>query len=719
MKPHVGLISQWYDPERGSAAQSGVIARSLLEQGHEVDVVTGFPNYPTGKIYDGYALKLYQRERLSGVRVHRGPLYPSHDANAARRSVNYLTFAVGATGVAVRHLAAVDVCLVHATPATAALPAMVLRLLRGTPYVVHVHDLWPDSVLSSGFLRGWQSRLAARVLHGYCDAMYRGAAAVAVTSPGMAAKIEGRGVPPEKIHFVPNWADEDVFRPTVVDPALRAELGLSAAVTVMYAGNLGEYQDLGAVVEAAGILRERSDIEFVFVGEGVERQNLQNRAAALQLTNIRFLGARAFAQMPQLLAVGDVQLVTLRDLDIFTTTLPSKLVATLASGRPILGGLTGDAADLVRSSGAGEVVPPGDPRACRGGVVLLPPPPGPEHGRHPAERAPRRGRAEREGNLPMTVGVVGANGFVGGAVIGALTARGVTCSGVRAPRLAPVEPRGTRLAIAGLTSVVDELANSFMGLDAVVNAAGDPDASSRDTAALVAANAVLPLLLARAAAAAGVRRFVHISSAVVQGRRPVLDESEDIEAFSDYSRSKALAEELLRQQGDERVVIYRPPSVHSGDRRVTRALAAISRSPLSTVAHPGTAPTPQAHVDNVGDAIAFLALCSEQPPPIVIHPWEGFTTAEFLELLGGRPPRRIPTWLASSTTAALRAAGGKVKPVAANARRLEMMWQGQGQAVSWLEQSGWVAPAGRDAWLRTAAAARAGIPTKRGTGWTR
>lgn len=369
MKSQVGLISQWYDPERGSAAQSGVIARSLQEHGHAVEVVTGFPNYPTGEIYDGYALKLYQREHRNGVRVHRGPLYPSHDANAVRRSLNYLSFAIGATGVAVRHLAAVDVCLVHATPATAALPAMVLRLLRGTPYVVHVHDLWPDSVLSSGFLRGWQSRLVARVLHGYCDAMYRAAAAVAVTSPGMAAKIEGRGVPREKIHFIPNWADEDVFRPTVIDPVVRAEFGLTSAVTVMYAGNLGEYQDLGAVIEAAGILRERSEIEFVFVGDGVERQNLQDRAAALQLTNVTFLGARAFAQMPQLLALGDVQLVTLRDLDIFTTTLPSKLVATLASGRPILGGLTGDAADLVRESGAGEVVPPGDPQALAAAVV--------------------------------------------------------------------------------------------------------------------------------------------------------------------------------------------------------------------------------------------------------------------------------------------------------------------------------------------------------------
>jgi hypothetical protein len=146
--------------------------------------------------------------------------------------------------------------------------------------------------------------------------------------------------------------------------------------------------------------------------------------------------------------------------------------------------------------------------------------------------------------------------------------------------------------------------------------------------------------------------------------------------------------------------------VHSADRRITRALTALAGSPLSSVARPGTAPTPQAHIDNVGDAIAFLAVCPEQPPPVVMHPWEGFTTAEFMELLGGRPPRRVPAWLTTAVITALRASGGTLRPVAANARRLEMMWQGQGQAVSWLERSGWVAPAGREAWLRTAAEVR-------------
>lgn len=357
----VGFISQWYDPERGSAAQSGVIARSLVSQGLQVDVVTGFPNYPTGVLYDGFRLKFYQSERREGIDVHRAPLYPSHDSNAKRRLLNYMSYAVGATGVALAKLTHVDVCLIFGSPATAAFPAMVMRWLRSTPYVVHIHDLWPDSVLSSGFLTERQSKVVSSLLHIYCDAMYRGAETVAVTSPGMSERIQQRGVPADKIRFIPNWADEDLFRPVRADPKLRQSLGLTAPTTVMYAGNLGEYQDLDTVVEAAHLLRDRDDIEFVMVGEGVERPRLEALCREHDLYNVRFLGARIFSEMPSLLALGDLQLVTLRDLPIFQTTLPSKLVATLASGRPILGGLTGDAAEMVVASGAGEVVTPGAP----------------------------------------------------------------------------------------------------------------------------------------------------------------------------------------------------------------------------------------------------------------------------------------------------------------------------------------------------------------------
>lgn len=293
--------------------------------------------------------------------------------------------------------------------------------------------------------------------------------------------------------------------------------------------------------------------------------------------------------------------------------------------------------------------------------------------------------------------VLGASGFVGGAVADALEARGHAVERLHAPRLPHVTP-DRAASFPGRDEAVAALAERLAGAAAVVNAAGDPDASSRDVPALVAANAALPGVVGAAAAAAGVPRVVHVSSAVVQGRRPVLDESDDFDAFSAYARSKALGERLVRRAGGDRVVVYRPPSVHAADRRVTRLIARIGGSPLSTVARPGTDPSPQALLGNVADAVAFLATTPQAPPPVVIHPWEGLTTTDVMEVLGGRTPRRLPRWLARALVTLARGAGAVVPAVAANARRVEMLWFGQAQATSWLTTAGWEPPLGRAAW---------------------
>ncbi len=306
----------------------------------------------------------------------------------------------------------------------------------------------------------------------------------------------------------------------------------------------------------------------------------------------------------------------------------------------------------------------------------------------------------------MTVAVVGASGFVGAAVVKALADRGVESRSVVTPRLLPMDPEEAADAVARSTPAIHDLASTLQGCRAVVNAAGDPDASSRNLPALIAANAAVPLLIGQAAVLADVPRFVHVSSAAVQGSKGVLDETLDTQPFSAYSASKALAEGLLLDLLDTRVVVYRPPGVHGADRRITRTLVAVARSPLASVAAPGTAPTPQAHIDNVGDAVAFLAVCPEQPPAIVMHPWEGFTTASLLHLLGAREPLLVPRRVATAVTSLLHRVGTRVEPVAANARRLEIIWHGQRQAGSWLERAGWTPPAGDDAWAQTATAAR-------------
>jgi len=297
------------------------------------------------------------------------------------------------------------------------------------------------------------------------------------------------------------------------------------------------------------------------------------------------------------------------------------------------------------------------------------------------------------------IAVIGASGFVGSAVVDAARSAGHDTLSLSGPRL----------ATAGTTheDVITALAAQLGDVDVVVNCAGNPDASATRIEDLEAANSVLPGVIGAAARRAAVPRYVHVSSAVVQGRLPVLDSSDRVDGFSPYARSKIGGENRARAQGPSSITVYRPPSVHSPTRRVTRQLTAIARSPLSTVAAPGDRPSPQTHVLDVADAILFLCTSPVSPPSVVHHPWQGHTTAGLLHLLGGgRRPREIPARVAR---VALRAASGasRLSPRAAPyARRIEMIWLGQAQGSSWLTEQGWRPLTTEDDWMLLAQQAR-------------
>lgn len=302
--------------------------------------------------------------------------------------------------------------------------------------------------------------------------------------------------------------------------------------------------------------------------------------------------------------------------------------------------------------------------------------------------------------MTREVVVFGSSGFVGEAVCSALSARGAAASKRSAPRLNGARPAEARSRVASHAHLIRDLATSLPPGSVVINAAGVAEASSYDEAKLTGANTIMPAVIASACAVADVQRLVHVSSAAVQGRRFVLDDGPTA-PFSPYSRSKALAEALVRDAFD-RSVVYRPPGVHGEARAVTRSIARLARSPWSSVADP-IANTPQTLVSNAGDAIAFLALTDRQPPAIVSHPTEGITTRELLLLLGGHEPRCLPQPLARLLVSGLLSGGFLTQQLPVNGRRLELLWFGQNQAHSWLTSAGWTPSAGREEWRQLAA----------------
>ena len=363
----VGLLSQWYDPEPGPAALPGVLARELAGRGHDVQVVTGFPNYPTGRLADGFRMRRRLDETRDGVAVRRVALYPEHGTSALGRIANYASFGVSAVGSGLDALRGLDAIWVYNSPLTVSWPMWAARHLLGVPVAVHVLDLWPDSVVASGFSRPGRGFAAAEAgLHRWCDAMYRSAASVAYISPGVGPILRSRGVPAEKLRYIPMWADEDVFRPAPDD--LRGELGLDPdAVVLLYAGALGHAQGLDTLVEACTKVADPS-FRCVIAGSGVCESSLRDRAERLGATNIRFLGRVPQSAMTALTAAGDVNYIGLRPHPLSPVTTPSKTQAALASGRALIVAAAGDVADVVRASGAGFVADPSDPASIADAV---------------------------------------------------------------------------------------------------------------------------------------------------------------------------------------------------------------------------------------------------------------------------------------------------------------------------------------------------------------
>jgi glycosyltransferase involved in cell wall biosynthesis len=245
---------------------------------------------------------------------------------------------------------------------------VVLKLLRGTPYVISVQDLWPESIVESGFSRPAHGAVK-RSLERICNLIYKGAAACIVISPGMAGILRSRGVAGERIHLIYNWADETTVGPAPLTGPLRSRFGIADGDRVLaYAGNLGSAQGLARWIEAAhGI----EGFHLVLIGDGIERPALQELVARLKSTNVHFHDAVAPGEIRSLVSDADAQLVSLIDSALFRTTMPSKMQAALAGGAPLLISVGGDASAVVTEAGAGLSASPDDVESMRSAVRQL------------------------------------------------------------------------------------------------------------------------------------------------------------------------------------------------------------------------------------------------------------------------------------------------------------------------------------------------------------
>jgi glycosyltransferase involved in cell wall biosynthesis len=346
------LVIQWCRPEPDFKCIP--LAKALERDGHQVQVLTGFPNYPGGVVYKGYRVRWNQREIIDGIDVLRVPLYPSHSQSAVGRALNYASFGMSSAVLGAWRVRPADIAFVYNPQG---LPGITLKWFRGIPFVFDIQDLWPDSLgaahmVSSRFLLA-PVALAMRFF-------YHQAARICVLSDGFKRVLCERGVPEEKIAVVYNWADESVFFPREPDPELSARFQRSASVNLVYAGNMGRPQALDVVLDAARRLRaDSADICFHLMGRGTERVRLERAVHAQGLENVRFLASAPAAEAARVLASADALFVHLAPQPLFEITIPSKIQSYMAMRRPLIAGVSGDAANLVRRAGCGIVFEPG------------------------------------------------------------------------------------------------------------------------------------------------------------------------------------------------------------------------------------------------------------------------------------------------------------------------------------------------------------------------
>lgn len=347
--------------------KGAAFARRLGELGFDVEVVTGFPNYPGGKIYDGYRVRPIKRMVMQGVAVTRLALYPSHDKSRIGRVLNYVSFFLSAALYLTFFARRADVIYAYHPPMTVALAAEVAGFFRRTPVVLDVQDMWPDTLRATGMISD------GRLLRGIgrvCRWAWRRAAHVVVLSNGFRRLLIERGVPAERITVIPNWADEQsVTTAPMPRPEALTEPG---RFRVLFAGNMGPAQALDAVLDAAAILAGKCpEVEFCFLGSGLDTERLKARAQGEGLTNVRFLPRVPMADVGAYLAAADCLLVHLKADPLFAITIPSKTQAYMAAGKPIIMAVEGDAAELVHQSRGGVVLPPEDAGALAEGVASL------------------------------------------------------------------------------------------------------------------------------------------------------------------------------------------------------------------------------------------------------------------------------------------------------------------------------------------------------------
>lgn len=353
------MLTQYFPPETGAAqVRLFEVAKAIRDQGHQIEVVTAFPNYPTGVIPPEYQGKFYMRDELDGITVHRTWIYPVQRGKFWKRLLNYFSFVFSAL-YGVLKAGKADYVFVESPPLFIGYTTLFTKWVKGAKVIFNVSDLWPESAVSLGLVTNKQLVTMAEGLE---RTMYKSSWKISTQTEGIIESLKSRGIPGEKIVFLPNGVDPDLFTPHEPDQELIEKLKLQGKYVILYAGTMGYAHGLEVALQAAELLEKTEpDVVFLFVGDGSEKPRLEEMAREKQLSNVRWVDFQPITEMHRYYSLSSLNLSTLRRYKLSEGVRPSKVFPGLASAKPLIYVGEGEGARIVEESGGGVVIPPEDP----------------------------------------------------------------------------------------------------------------------------------------------------------------------------------------------------------------------------------------------------------------------------------------------------------------------------------------------------------------------
>ncbi len=352
------IISQYFWPE---SFRINDLALGLKERGHDIEVLTGIPNYPSGKIFPGYGFFKKLNEDYHGVKVHRVPLIPRYNGKSWNLVLNYISFTLfscfSVLFYLIRKYDLIFVC--QYSPVTVGLPAVIIKKIKKTPILFWVQDLWPESLSATGAVK---SSIILNIVRKFVCFIYNNCDRILIQSKAFLSYLKNEGIHETRICYFPNWAEE-LYQPILQEAEkLPTEINLPGGFRIMFAGNIGTAQDFRTILTAAELLRDNSKIHWLILGEGRMSKWVEEQISKRGLSEVfHMLGKHPVEEMPSYFSLADTMLVTLKREPIFALTIPSKVQSYLACGKPIIAALDGEGARIIEESGAGLVCPAEDP----------------------------------------------------------------------------------------------------------------------------------------------------------------------------------------------------------------------------------------------------------------------------------------------------------------------------------------------------------------------